>query len=98
MKCLASRRRFGNWLFGLDRCIKETIYHLAAKQTTKPPEGKTLVNPYVQIIINDFDTKKSYTNYLVVDNYFMKHSFLGPILEKQLDTITKMRSDSNINI
>src|SRR5690606_37754357 len=38
----------------------------------------------------------SYTDWLVVDGYFMKKTFIDPVLSMGLQVITRMRPDANL--
>jgi hypothetical protein len=73
----------------------ETAYSIEAVQT--PGEMKNaLMDHYVGIIRNSIDRIQSFTNNLTVDGYFMKKSFIEPMLDLGLEVITRMRPDANL--
>lgn len=73
----------------------ETAYSIEAVQT--PGEMKNaLMDHYVGIIRHNIDRIKSFTDYLAVDGYFMKKTFIEPMLGMGLEVITRMRPDANL--
>ena len=56
-----------------------------------------LVSHYVSIIAKQLPILKTMIKYLTVDGYFMKRDFVLPLLDLELDVITKMRPDANLN-
>jgi hypothetical protein len=52
---------------------------------------------YVNIVMKNIDSILSYTRYLAADGYFMKSSFIDPLLKLGLDIITRMRPDANLS-
>ncbi|WP_091393687.1 transposase [Arachidicoccus rhizosphaerae] len=73
----------------------ETAYSIEAVQT--PGEMKNaLMDHYVGIIRNNIGRIKSFTDYLAVDGYFMKKTFIEPMLKMGLQVITRMRPDANL--
>ena len=73
----------------------ETAYSIEAVQT--PGEIKNaLMDHYVGIINNNIDRIKAFANYLAVNGYFMKKSFIEPMLDLGLEVITQMRPDANL--
>ena len=75
---------------------EETAYHLHAVQTEVPTEGCNQVDQYVKMIMDNMTRILTYTKYLAVDAYFMKHGFIDPLTKVGLQIITKMRSDANL--
>lgn len=78
-----------------------TAMSLEAIQTPSATElkqhGKSMVDHYAQIIIDRKTVLESLSDYLVVDGYFSKESFICPIREKtRLHIIGKMRNDANL--
>jgi len=78
-----------------------TAFSLEAIQTPSPKElkfeGKTLVNHYVNLVIEREETLMSFSSYLAVDGYFAKKEFINPIMNQtELHVISKMRTDANL--
>lgn len=73
----------------------ETAYSIEATQTPVHQKEK-LVEHYVGIIKNSVSQILRYTEYLTVDGYFMKKSFIEPVLAIGLQVITRMRPDANL--
>jgi hypothetical protein len=57
---------------------------------------QNLVSHYVSIIKKQMPTLKTMVKYLAADGYFMKHSFINPLLKEGLHVITRMRPDANL--
>lgn len=72
-----------------------TAYSLEAVQTPANMKDK-LVAHYVGIIKKNISAILSCTRYLAVDGYFMKKTFIEPVLSMQLQVITRMRPDANL--
>lgn len=78
-----------------------TAFNLETIQTPSPKElkaqGKSLVDHYAQIIIDRSKTIASISNYLVVDGYFAKVSFVDQIKNStNLEIVCKLRQDANL--
>lgn len=78
---------------------RKTAFPLEAIQSRGPKalkaEEKSLVDHYAQIIIDRKDKLIKMAKYLVVDGFFAKKKYLGPIREKtQLHVITMLRRDA----
>jgi hypothetical protein len=71
-------------------------YSIEAVQTPSGMKGK-LMEHYVSIVKKNIDSILSYTRYLAADGYFMKSSFIEPLLELKLHVITRMRPDANLS-
>ena len=52
---------------------------------------------YVNIVKKNIDSILCYTRYLAADGYFMKISFIEPLLKSGLHIITRMRPDANLS-
>ena len=69
-----------------------TTLHALAEQSPTPnslhTEGKTLVDHYLSIILKHLEKILSLTEYLVVDDYFMKQEFIQPLVKQGLQAIT----------
>jgi hypothetical protein len=72
-----------------------TAYSMEAVQTPANMKGK-LMEHYVGIIKKHIDSILSYSQYLAADGYFMKSSFIEPLLALKLHVITRMRPDANL--
>lgn len=72
-----------------------TAYSVEAVQTPADMKGKLMAH-YVGIIKNNMETLRRYTEYLAVDGYFMKKTFIDPVLSLNLHVITRMRPDANL--
>lgn len=59
-------------------------------------EQKTLVTHYQEVITERAAAIKALTSLIVVDGYFMKKDFIGPVLAAGLQVITKARWDANL--
>jgi hypothetical protein len=78
-----------------------TAFSLESIQTPSPSNlksvGKTLVDHYASVIIERKDQLSELAEYLVVDGYFSKHSFIDQVLDNtDLDLISKLRKDANL--
>ena len=72
----------------------KTAYHIEAVQTPSATKG-TLMEHYVSVIKKNIIAIKKFSNYIAVDAYFMKKSFIEPMLKLGLHVITKGRKDAN---
>lgn len=72
-----------------------TAYCVEAVQTPVHRTDK-LMDHYVSIITKNAEQLRSYTDWLVVDGYFMKKTFIDPVLAMGLQVITRMRPDANL--
>jgi len=72
-----------------------TAYSLEAVQTPAHRKDK-LMDHYVGIIGKNSKQLLSYTRYLAVDGYFMRKSFVEPVVAMGLEVITRMRPDANL--
>ena len=70
-------------------------YSIEAVQTPSDMKGK-LMEHYVNIVKKNIDAILSCTRYLAADGYFMKSSFIDPLLQSGLHIITRMRPDANL--
>jgi len=70
-------------------------YSVEAVQTPAHRLDK-LMDHYVSIIARNAPLISAYSKWLVVDGYFMKKSFIDPVLSMNLDVITRMRPDANL--
>jgi hypothetical protein len=73
-----------------------TAYSVESIQTPAAMQGK-LMDHYVEIIMNRLKMLLSFTKYLAADGYFMKSSFINPLLKEGMHIITKMRQDANLS-
>jgi len=88
------------WLGAVD-VKNNTAFNLEAIQTPSPAqlklEGKTLVTHYAQVLIDRWEKIVSISNYLAVDGYFAKKTFIDPIINQTgLEIISKLRCDANL--
>ena len=72
-----------------------TAYSMEAVQTPASRTGK-LMDHYVSIVENNINRIMGYTRYIAADAYFMKKTFIGPMLTIGLQVITRMRPDANL--
>ena len=70
-------------------------YSIEAVQTPSGMKGK-LMEHYVSIVKKNIEHILSYSRYLAADGFFMKSSFIEPLLELGLQVITRMRPDANL--
>lgn len=75
--------------------VDGTVYHLLAKQTS-PDKTKSRMSQYVSMIKDAAARLLTISRYVVVDGYFMKSTFIGPLEKEGFKVITKMRSDGNL--
>ncbi|TAL62162.1 MAG: hypothetical protein EPN85_03300 [Bacteroidetes bacterium] len=78
-----------------------TAMSLEAIQTPSAKElkqlGKSMVDHYAGVIIERKEILQELSDYLAVDGYFAKESFVIPILENtSLHIISKLRTDANL--
>ena len=78
-----------------------TAMSLEAIQTPSAKElrqtGKSMVDHYAGVIIQRKEILQELSDYLAVDGYFAKESFVIPILENtSLHIISKLRTDANL--
>ena len=76
-----------------------TAFHLEAVQTPNKQslesDSSNLLKHYAQVIIERKDTLQKFSNYIALDAYFSKKSFVDDITEKTaLHIISRLRSDS----
>ncbi len=71
-------------------------YSIEAVQTPSDMKGK-LMEHYVNIVKKNIDCILSCTRYLAADGFFMKSSFIEPLLKSGLHVITRMRPDANLS-
>jgi len=86
---------------GVVDLLQNTAFNLEAIQTPSPASlklaGKTLVDHYAQVIIDREKELRTLSNYLAVDAYFTKISFVDKIVEQtKLELISKLRKDANL--
>jgi Transposase DDE domain len=72
-----------------------TAYHLLAKQTSAD-KTKSRMEQYVSILKNEAAKLREISQYVCVDGYFMKSTFIEPLQKEGFKVITKMRSDGNL--
>jgi len=72
-------------------------YSIEAVQTPGGNMKGKLMEHYVSIVKNNINSILSYTRYLAADGYFMKSSFIDPLLRSGLHVITRMRPDANLS-
>jgi hypothetical protein len=77
-----------------------TGFHLEAILTPGADQRKktktNLVAHYRNFVMARIKKLNTISKYLVVDGYFMKKEFILPFLDHQMQVITKMRSDANL--
>jgi len=71
-------------------------YSIEAVQTPWDMKGK-LMEHYVNIVKKNIDCILSCTRYLAADGFFIKSSFIEPLLQSGLHVITRMRPDANLS-
>jgi hypothetical protein len=71
-------------------------YSIEAVQTPGGDMKGKLMGHYVDIIKGNITLLLSHTRYLAADGYFMKRSFIDPLLTLGLHVITRMRPDANL--
>lgn len=72
-----------------------TAFHLEASQTI-PTQGKTLVDTYVNVLIERSKKILSLTKVVVADAYFSKKAFISPLLEHGFTVICRLRKDADL--
>ena len=72
-----------------------TAYHIEAVQTPASKKENRMEH-YVNIIKNNAERLLSVTRHVAVDGYFMKKTFIDPVLSMGLQVITRMRPDANL--
>ena len=80
---------------------QNTAFNLESVQTPCPADlkaaGRTLVDHYASVIIDRKDQLSEIAEYLAVDGYFSKQTFVNQVLEKtDLHIISKLRKDANL--
>src|SRR5215210_3887375 len=70
-------------------------YSIEAVQTPSDMKGK-LMDHYVSIVERNINSILSYTRYIAADGFFMKSSFIDPLVKLRLQVITRMRPDANL--
>lgn len=78
-----------------------TAFHIDAVVSPNEAEcqdkGISLMEHYVNVIVWSADQLKKMSNYLAVDAFFAKQTFIAPVLEKTgLDIITRLRNDADL--
>ncbi len=72
-----------------------TAYHMEAVQTPADPK-QNRIQHYVSIIDKHKERLLNFTRHLAVDGYFMKKTFVDPVLTMGMQVITRMRPDANL--
>ncbi len=72
-----------------------TAYHLLARQTSGD-KTKSRMEQYVSILKNQAAKLREISQYVCVDGYFMKSTFIEPLQKEGFKVITKMRRDGNL--
>jgi hypothetical protein len=75
-----------------------TAFHLEAIQTPNAVErnGKSVMTHYIEGLMARITEIRAISKYLVVDGYFMKKDFIGPMLKEGMQVITKVRSNAHL--
>ena len=80
---------------------KQTSFHLEAVQTSSAKErevrNQSLLDYYLQIVVDKKETLAALSRYLVVDAYFSKYGFVeGVISQSSLEVISRLRNDADV--
>jgi hypothetical protein len=75
--------------------------HLEGFQTPSPSvlksKGQTLLDYYGDLFVEEADNIAKFSNYVVVDAYFSKHSFVEKVITKtKMHLISRLRDDANL--
>lgn len=95
---VASRAKWGLEIGGLAVVDTDnhTAFHLEAVQTIDLKEEETLLGYYGRIILERGQPLQELSKTLVVDAYFSKITFVGPLVENEFTVISRLRKDADL--
>lgn len=77
-------------------CENHTAFHLESVQTMDLKEDQTLVQYYLNIILERKNELQELSKNILVDAYFSKHNFVDPIVEEGFTIISRLRDDADL--
>lgn len=75
---------------------RHTAYHLEAFQTIDLNDEESLLQFYARKLLEKKEALKKLSNYLVVDAYFSKVTFVSPMYQAGFHVISRLRDDANL--
>lgn len=91
----------GKAKWGLELCgiaaldiNRRSAYHLLGFQTIDLRDEETLISFYVRKLLEQKDVLLKITNWLVVDAYFSKATFIEPITKSGFQVVSRLRDDA----
>lgn len=94
----AGRTKWGLEISGLAAidCENHSAFHLEAIQTIDLKENETLLQYYLQIILNRKNDLQELSKNILVDAYFSKENFVNPLIKVGFTIISRLRDDADL--
>jgi hypothetical protein len=94
----AGKTKWGLEIAGLAAidCENHTAFHLEAVQTMDLKEDQTLVQHYLNIILERKNELQELSKNILVDAYFSKHNFVNPLVKEGFTIISRLRDDADL--
>lgn len=94
----AGRSKWGLEISGLAAVDAEnhTAFHLEAVQTIDVKENETLLDYYLNIILERKKGLQELSRTILADAYFSKYNFVNPLVEAGFTVISRLRDDADL--
>ena len=94
----AGRTKWGLEISGLAviDCENHSAFHLEAVQTIDLKENQTLLDYYLNLILERKSGLQELSKNILVDAYFSKENFVNPLLAKGFTIISRLRDDADL--
>lgn len=94
----AGRTKWGLEISGLAAidCKNHSAFHLEAIQTIGLKDSETLLQHYLQIILNRKNELQELSKNILVDAYFSKENFVNPLVNNGFTIISRLRDDADL--
>ncbi len=95
----AGRTKWGLEISGLAviDCENHSAFHLEAVQTIDKKENQSLVEYYLEIILERKKDLQELSKCILVDAYFSKKTFVKPLVTNGFTIISRLRDDADLN-
>jgi len=94
----AGKTKWGLEIAGLAAidCENHTAFHLKTVQTMHLKEDETLVQHYLNIILERKNELRDLSQNILVDAYFSKFNFVNPLVKEAFTIISRLRDDADL--
>jgi len=94
----AGKTKWGLEIAGLAAidCENHSAFHLEAIQTIDLKEDETLVQHYLNIVLERKKELQELSKNILVDAYFSKCTFVNPLVKERFTIISRLRDDANL--